>query len=75
MSKLIAQMVDALMFALMRISTDLQQDGHIRPRDRMPDLEQREAVSWFDGWWTGIAVGSVIGTGLTVVLFTSGVMA
>lgn len=41
----------------------------------LPDLEQREAASFFEGWWHGIAVGSVIGAGLTVVLFTSGVMA
>lgn len=33
-----------------------------------PDLEHREAASWFDGYWTGIAVGSVIGAGLMAVL-------
>jgi len=38
----------------------------------LPDLEQREASSWFDGYWTGIAVGTVIGAGLMAVLLTSG---
>ena len=41
----------------------------------LPDLEQREASSFFEGWWLGTGVGFVIGAGLTVVLFTSGVMA
>lgn len=34
----------------------------------LPDVEHREAASWFDGYWTGIAVGSVIGAGLMAVL-------
>ncbi len=74
MSKFIAQIVDGLMFALMRLSTDLRADMN-PPRHALPDVEQREASSFFEGWWSGIAVGSVIGVGLTVVLFTSGVMA
>ncbi len=74
MSKFIAQVVDGLMFALLRLSTDLRADMN-PSRHALPDLESREASSWFAGWWHGIAVGSVIGVGLTVVLFTSGVVA
>lgn len=41
---------------------------------RLPDLEFREAASWFNGWWHGICVGAVIGIGLTTIVFTSGVL-
>ena len=77
---LFAPIVDACMYCVIRMAEYLMSDHEGRPAKplkakQLPDLEQREAASWFDGWWTGIAVGSVIGTGLTVVLFTSGVMA
>ena len=39
-----------------------------------PDLEHREAASFFSGWWCGISVGSVIGIGLATLFFTSGVL-
>lgn len=77
---LFSPIVDTFMFAVIRMAEYLMSDDDAQPAKPLkakplPDLEQREAASWFDGWWTGIAVGSVIGTGLTVVLFTSGVMA
>lgn len=77
---LFAPIVDGAMYCVIRMAEYLMSDDDAQPEKPLkakplPDLEQREAASWFDGWWAGIAVGSVIGTGLTVVLFTSGVMA
>lgn len=76
---LFAPIVDGAMYCVIRAAQALMEDD-ARPAKPLkakplPDLESREASSWFSGWWTGIAVGSVIGTGLTVVLFTSGAMA
>lgn len=79
MSKFLSPVVDAIMYAVILLAQRVMAD-EARPAKGLqsrplPDLEQREAASWFAGWWHGIAVGSVIGTGLTVVLFTSWVMA
>lgn len=76
---LFAPIVDGAMYCVIRMAQALMEDD-ARPAKPLkakplPDLESREASSWFAGWWHGIAVGSVIGAGLTVVLFTSGVMA
>jgi len=77
---LFSPIVDACMYCVIRMAEYLMSDQDAKPAKPLkakplPDLEQREASSWFSGWWHGVAVGSVIGTGLTVVLFTSGVMA
>ena len=34
----------------------------------LPELEHREAASFFSGWWHGICVGAVIGAGLMAVI-------
>lgn len=34
----------------------------------LPTIEQQEAYSFFQGWWYGVAVGSVIGAGLMAVI-------
>lgn len=75
---LFAPIVDGAMYCVIRMAQALMEDD-ARPAKPLkakplPDLEGREASSFFEGWWTGIAVGAVIGVGLTVVLFTSGVM-
>lgn len=40
----------------------------------LPEVEQSEAASFFEGWWMGIAVGFVIGAGLVAALMSGGVL-
>lgn len=77
---LFSPVVDACMYCVIRMAEYLMSDDDAQPAKSLkakplPDLEQREAASFFEGWWLGAGVGFVIGAGLTVVLFTSGVMA
>ena len=77
---LFAPIVDGAMYCVIRMAEYLMSDQDAQPAKPLkakplPDLEQREAASFFEGWWLGAGVGFVIGAGLTVVLFTSGVMA
>ena len=41
------------------------------PPAKLPDIAREDAVSWFDGWWAGICVGCIIGTGIGVLLASS----
>lgn len=40
----------------------------IAPPVKLPDIARPDAVSWFSGWWHGIAVGVIAGAGLGVTL-------
>ena len=78
--KALSQIVDTVMYCVIRMAEELMSDDDGRPAKPLkakplPELEQREAASWFNGWWCGTGVGAVIGVGLTVILFTSGVLA
>jgi hypothetical protein len=43
----------------------------VRP---LPSTDEIEAVSWFSGWWHGIAVGGVIGAALAAILIRGGLV-
>ena len=70
---LFAPIVDTFMFAVIRMAEYLMSDDEGRPEKPLkakplPDLEHREAASFFSGWWFGICVGAVIGAGLMAVI-------
>jgi hypothetical protein len=69
---LFAPIVDGAMYCVIRMAQALMEDD-ARPAKPLkakplPDLEHREAGSWFSGWWHGICVGAVIGAGLMAVI-------
>ena len=70
---LFSPIVDGFMYCVIRMAEYLMSDDEGRPEKPikakpLPDLEHREAASFFSGWWTGIAVGAVIGAGLMAVI-------
>lgn len=76
---LFSPIVDGFMYCVIRMAEALMSDQDARPEKPLeakplPDLEHREALSWFSGWWHGICVGAVIGAGLVTIVFTSGVL-
>lgn len=40
----------------------------VAPPEKLPDIARPDAMSWFSGWWHGIAVGLVSGAGIGVML-------
>ena len=42
--------------------------ARLRPRADLPTIDAVEHAAWFEGWWSGIAVGACIGVGLGVML-------
>lgn len=70
---LFSPIVDGFMYCVIRMAEALMSDQDAQPAKPLkakplPDLEHREAVSFYEGWWTGIAVGTVIGAGLMAVI-------
>lgn len=70
---LFSPIVDACMYCVIRMAESLMSDDEALPAKPLrakplPDLEHREAASFYEGWWTGIAVGAVIGAGLMAVI-------
>lgn len=66
---LFSPIVDGAMYCVIRMAEALMSDDEAQPAKPLkakplPDLEHREASSWFSGWWHGVAVGAVIGAGL-----------
>lgn len=65
--------VDGFMYCVIRMAEALMSDQDAQPAKPLkakplPDLEHREAASFFSGWWFGICVGAVIGAGLMAVI-------
>jgi hypothetical protein len=50
------------------ITIALTTSKRMPPPAPQPDITRPDAVSWFSGWWHGIAVGTVIGAGIGVML-------
>lgn len=70
---LFSPIVDGAMYCVIRMVEYLMSDDDAQPAKPLkakplPDLEHREAGSWFSGWWHGICVGAVIGAGLMAVI-------
>lgn len=70
---LFSPIVDGFMYCVIRMAEALMSDQDAQPAKPLkatplPDLEHREAVSFYEGWWAGIAVGAVIGAGLMAVI-------
>ena len=70
---LFSPIVDGFMYCVIRMAEALMSDQDARPEKPLkakplPGLEHREAVSFYEGFWTGIAVGAVIGAGLMAVI-------
>ena len=70
---LFSPIVDACMYCVIRAAEALMSDQDAQPAKPLkakplPDLEHREAASFFEGWWAGICVGAVIGAGLMAVI-------
>ena len=70
---LFAPIVDGAMYCVIRMAEALMSDQDAQPAKPLkakplPDLEQREAASFYEGWWLGSGVGFVIGAGLMAVI-------
>lgn len=45
--------------------TRIKRLAHPEP---LPEISYSEAVSWFSGWWCGIAIGVVCGAGIAALV-------
>lgn len=69
---LFSPIVDGFMYCVIRMAEALMSDQDAQPAKPLkakplPDLEHREAASFFEGWWLGNGVGFVIGAGVSVI--------
>ena len=70
---LFSPIVDCFMYCVIRMAEALMSDQDAQPAKPLkakplPEIEHREASSWFSGWWHGVCVGAVIGAGLMAVI-------